>query len=98
MNKIIWALVVIVVIILLYKRENYWSCRDCPSDAEWPKFTTQDITVINPFLWPFSALPTRIGNENFTSDKTNSPKDVKVRIEEHAKPTKAETDHDELTS
>lgn len=94
MLKLVLLIAILIIIIVMFRREPYWSCRDCPSDAEWPNFTTQDITVLNPFLWPYSALPTlRPSNENFTGEKKNTG--VKFGVEEHVK---AEPDHAELMS
>ena len=81
---VIALLIVVIILIMFYNKEKYFSCRDCPSDKEWPVFTTQDITVLNPFLWPYSALPTYKGSEKFSEKKTET--------------MKSEPDHSELTT
>jgi hypothetical protein len=78
MKIILLLIVVIILIYILGKSETYRSCRDCPEDSIWPNFTTYDLTVLNPFLWPFSALPS---SEAFTGNQDTNG--VKVAVEEH---------------
>jgi len=82
MILLILAIIILIVVIFYTKREQYFSCRDCPLDAQWPTFTTQDLTVLNPYIWPYSALPVFKGSsEKFTGEKTANG--VRVAVEEH---------------